>query len=291
MSEESGGRKASRSGRLGRGAAQPVLKYSKEMARVRLFHWKAEEARPLVTVLQAAGHSVDYQEKLTSPRELRESVPDAYVIDLSRVPSHGREVAVYLRGAKATRHVPIVFVGGERDKIDYVKRALPDAAYTAPARLKSALKSVIANPPANPLRPAQMMERWGHRTTAQKLGIVKDSRTAIIDPPHDYAQAIGALPEGAELDEESTEDCKIALWFVHGVPEFHAALPRMRKLAARSRLWILWRKKKADGLDGNFIRKGANEFGLVDYKICSLNDTWSGMVFAVKKASVKKALS
>src|SRR5580700_10405896 len=99
------------------------------MARIRLFHWKASEAEPLLAALKDAGHSVDYQEKLASPRELRDHPPDAYVIDLSRLPSHGREVGVYLRGAKATRHVPIVYVGGEPEKIEYVRRALPDAAY------------------------------------------------------------------------------------------------------------------------------------------------------------------
>jgi hypothetical protein len=254
------------------------------MARIRLFHWNAEEARPLLTVLKAAGHSVQYQERLTSPRELRVSVPDAYLIDLSRLPSHGREVGVYLRGAKSTRHVPIVFVAGSPDKVEYVRRALPDATYTSLSRVRSALKSAIANPPVNPVKAAQMMERWGHRTTAQKLGIAKDSRVAVIDPPSGYAQAIGDLPEGASFEEDSGEGCAVTLWFVHGVPDFHAALPRMRKLATRSRLWILWRKNKRDGLDGNLIRAGCVDVGLVDYKICSINDTWSGMVFAVKKA-------
>ncbi len=253
------------------------------MARIRLFHWNAEEARPLLTVLQAAGHSVDYQERLTSPRELRGSVPDAYLIDLSRLPSHGREVGVYLRGAKSTRHVPIVFVAGTPEKVEYVRRALPDAAYTPLARVRSALKQAIANPPANPIKASQMMERWGHRTTAQKLGIVKDARVAVIDPPSGYAQAIGELPAGAYFDEDAPAACTITLWFVHGVPDFQAALPSMRKLAAKSKLWILWRKNKRDGLDGNLIRAGCIDVGLVDYKICSINETWSGMVFAVKK--------
>jgi DNA-binding response OmpR family regulator len=87
------------------------------MARVRLFHWKAEEAKPLLTLLKAAGYSVDYKEPVISYREVRLSPPDAIVIDLSRLPSHGREVAVFLRGSKATRHVPIVFVGGEPEKL------------------------------------------------------------------------------------------------------------------------------------------------------------------------------
>jgi hypothetical protein len=37
-------------------------------------------------------------------------------------------------------------------------------------------------------------------------------------------------------------------------------------------------------LNGNFVRQGALAMGLVDYKICSVDGVWSGMVFAVKKA-------
>jgi hypothetical protein len=254
------------------------------MARIRLFHWRAEEAKPLLTLLKAAGHSVDYKEPVSSYREVRASPPDAIVIDLSRLPSHGREVAVFLRGSKATRHIPIVFVGGEPEKIEGVRRVLPDAVYTPVARLRGALRTAIANPPENPLKPAQMMERWSSRTTAQKLGIAKNSRVFVIDPPSGYARAIGELPDGACFEEESVGGCAVALWFVHGIAEFQAVLPRMRALAAHSRLWILWRKSKQDGVNGNIIRAGAIDVGLVDYKICSLNETWSAMVFAVKKA-------
>jgi hypothetical protein len=254
------------------------------MARVCLFHWRAEEAKPLLTVLEAAGHSVEYQERMASYREVRDKPPDAIVIDLSRLPSQGRELAVFFRGAKSTRFVPIVFVGGEPEKVAGVQRVLPDAVYTPASRLRGTLSKALANPPVNPIKPAQMIDRWGTRTVAQKLGIAKNSRVAVIDPPSGYAQAIGELPTGVEFDEESTEDCPVSLWFVHDVPEFHAALPRMRKLAARSRLWIIWRKNKKDGLDGNLIRQGGIAVGLVDYKICSVSETWSGMVFAVKKA-------
>ncbi|HEY1754092.1 MAG TPA: hypothetical protein VGG72_01755 [Bryobacteraceae bacterium] len=254
------------------------------MARVRLFHWRAEEAKPLLTLLKAAGYSVDYREPVSSYREVRSSPPDAIVIDLSRLPSHGREVAVFLRGSKTTRQIPIVFVDGEPEKIEGVRRVLPDAVFTPLSRLRSALRTAIAKPPENPLKPAQMMDRWGTRTTAQKLGIAANARVFVIDPPANYARAIGQLPEGACFEEESADGCKIALWFVHGIAEFQAALPRMRKLAADRRLWILWRKSKQDGLNGNIIRAGAVDVGLVDYKICSINDTWSAMVFAVKKA-------
>ncbi len=253
------------------------------MARVSLFHWNAEEARPLLTVLQAAGYSVDYRGRMASYREVRDNPPDAILIDLSRLPSHGRELAIFFRGSKKTRYVPIIFVGGEPEKVERVRKLLPDAAYTPAARVRVALKTALANPVATPVTPKQMMQRYGDRSTAQKLGIGRGARVAVIDGPADYAQAVGPLPEGACFEEDSTGDCTIALWFVHGVAEFHAALPRMRRLAAKSRLWIVWRKNKRAGLDGNLIRQGANAVGLVDYKICSLNEAWSGMVFAVKK--------
>jgi len=180
----------------------------------------------------------------------------------------------------------MVFVGGDPEKVEGVRRVLPDAVYTSHGRLITTLRHV--KPLADPLRPKQMMDRFAGRTTAQKLGIGKDSRVALVDPPPDYANAIGDLPEGAsfheELGEEESGNCALTLWFVRHPAEFQAALPRMRRVAAKSRLWILWRKGKKDGLDGNVIRLGAIDVGLVDYKICSVSEIWSAMVFAVKKA-------
>jgi hypothetical protein len=71
---------------------------------------------------------------------------------------------------------------------------------------------------------------------------------------------------------------------VHDAGEYEAALPSRRALAARSRLRIVWQKGRRDGLNGNFVRERALAMGLVDYKICSLDGVWSGMVFTVKKA-------
>ncbi|MGH9851655.1 MAG: hypothetical protein ACREBD_17610, partial [Blastocatellia bacterium] len=64
------------------------------MARVRLIHWKAEEAAERVEKLRAAGYEVEYGE--TTPGELRDCLnnpPAAFVIDLSRMPLQGRDVA------------------------------------------------------------------------------------------------------------------------------------------------------------------------------------------------------
>lgn len=255
------------------------------MARIAVFHWKPAEAGPLVDALKRGGHRVELCEKMADYRRVREVPPDAIVIDLSRMPSQGREVGVFFRGAKKTRHVPLVYVGGEPEKVEKNRKVLPDATYTSLPKVRSAVKEAIAHPPENPFVPTQMMDRFADRTAAQKIGIGKDYRVFVVDPPVDYARAVGKLPEGASYDEESSEGCAVTLWFVRDLAEFHSMLPRMRKLAACSRLWILWRKGKQDGLDGNLIRESAMAFGLVDYKVCSVDKTWTGMVFAVKKTT------
>ena len=61
----------------------------------------------------------------------------------------------------------------------------------------------------------------------------------------------------------------------------------MRKRAATSRLWIIYRKRRAgrspSGLTQGFIREAALSVGLVDYKVCSVNEIWTGLLFTRKK--------
>ena len=259
------------------------------MARVRVIHWKANEAAALLSVLRAAGHTVEYGEQLDPAafRAIRQSPPDAIVIDLSRCPSHGREVATFLRGHKATRQVPLVFVDGEPVKVETVRTVLPDAVYASATRLCSALGEALAKQPANPVVPVQMMDRYAGRSAAQKLGIGEGATAALIDPPRNYAMVIGTLPAGASLEETPAVPCPVTLWFVSDAEACRAALPHMRRLAARTRLWVLWPKLAAgkhSGVTQQFLRESAAAVGLVDYKICSVDETWSAMLFARRKS-------
>ena len=72
------------------------------MARIRLLHWKEEETAPRAERLRQLGYEVDARVLTSSSmKEFRENPPDAVVIDLGRLPSHGREVGVILRGSKS----------------------------------------------------------------------------------------------------------------------------------------------------------------------------------------------
>lgn len=256
------------------------------MQRVRLFHGKAKEAIPLIAKLEAAGFDVVLQgeTQATSVREIKESGVVAVVIDLSRRPSHGKYVGAWVRGSKSTRHIPLVFVGGEAEKVAVIQKQMPDAVYTTVAGVAAALKKAIRNTPKEPVVPRQMMETAPGRTAAQKMGIRAGAVVGLIDPPVDYLKVLGELPEGVVLEEDSRGVCPITVWFVHDAGEYEAELASRRTLAAKSRLWIVWQKGRRDGLNGKFVRERALAMGLVDYKICSLDGMWTGMVFAVKKA-------
>jgi CheY-like chemotaxis protein len=259
------------------------------MARLRVVHWNRAEAAPLLAKLREGGFQVDYEERpdYHLAQAIRAEQPAAVLIDLSRLPSHGREIGVHLRGVKSTRHVPIVFVNGDPEKVEATRQKLPDAAYTTTARVLSALRRAIAEAPAAPVVPPQMMERYAGRTAAQKLGIKEGHRIAVVDPPRDYAKVIGPLPDGASLDESAEAGSHVTLWFVRDPAVFHASLAAIRERAANTKLWILWQKQSARGAGGineNAIRDAAIAVGLVDYKVCAVNQTWSGLALAPRKS-------
>jgi len=254
--------------------------------RIRLMHWNKTEAQDYRNLLKTAGYEVQYQEKLVPGllRSFRESPPDAFVIDLGRLPSQGKEIAIAIRQSRAIRQIPIVFCEGVEEKIEKVRMQLPDAAYCRRANLIPTLRKVLAAPPKEPVTPAAIMDRYATRTTVQKLGIREDSTLLLIDPPRDWQNVVGTLPPGVTIleDPEDTSP-SVTLCFVHGVDGLRSTLSDVRGLAKSTKLWILWRKGGAarrGELTGELVRESANELGLVDYKICSANEVWSGMLFA-----------
>ena len=253
------------------------------MPRVRLFHWRADEAKLLIAALRAGGYTVDYPGDKAdgSWRSLRENPPCAAVIDLTRLPSHGRHVAAEIRASKSMRSIPIVFVDGDPEKVERIRKDLPDAVYTSRSRLVSALKRV--KPLADPVVAPRMMNRTD-RMTADKLGIKAGARVALIDPPADYARVLGKLPEDALLEEEPEETLPLTLWFIREPDGYLAGLGQVRKRALTSRIWIIYPKgRNASGLTQHLIREAALSVGLVDYKVCSVNEVWTGLLFTRKK--------
>ena len=128
----------------------------------------------------------------------------------------------------------------------------------------------------------------------KKLGIKEGSRIALVNAPKDFQSELGELPDNVQFIKRPTKSLDIILLFVLN----ERALTRdFAKLAAtlvsNGMIWIAWPKKisgVATGLSEQLVREIGLNAGLVDVKICAINETWSGLKFVYRlkdRASLK----
>lgn len=255
------------------------------MEHIQLVHWKEAEGRLRVEELRAAGLRVEYE--VDAPAALRaakDDPPAAIVIDLTRLPSHGRELAWALRQGKKTRAVPLVFVGGEPAKLERIRGELPDATYVAWTGAVRAIERAIAAPPRDPVVP-KAAHFYTRKPLAGKLGLKPGAKLALVAAPGGFERALGTMPQGAKLTRGLRGACDLVLWFVRDERELRGALPRWKEVEG-VRLWVAWPKKTsplASDLTQEGVRKALHAIGLVDFKICAIDDDWSGMCFSQRR--------
>ncbi len=277
-------------------------KYSSRKSRVRLIHWHEAEAGERAGRLRALGYKVDHA-LLTGPegfRELRDNPPEAIVIDLGRMPSHGREVGMALRSYKDTRHVPVVFVGGDPEKVKRIKVHLPDAVYTDWTNIEEALREAISRPVVSPVIPRSRMDAYTGSPLPKKLGIRPETAVILVGAPRGFRKTLGDLPVRVSIQDKPIKDLPIVkkgkngkaggrrliLWFVRSKRELERDVEKMAAMTPDGGMWIVWPKKGASlpsDLNQNIVRAAGLGAGVVDYKICAVDETWSGLLFARRK--------
>jgi len=260
--------------------------------RIYLIHWNATEAVERAALLRRAGFEVEYgMPNAAGIRALKENRPDAFLIDLSRLPSQGRDVALVIRQGKTTRNAPIVFAGGLPEKLQTVKKHLPDAVYSSWDTIPQAIRSAIAKPLSNPVVPRTSLDAYSGAPLPKKLGVKTDSRIMLIDAPTGLKSLIGPLPDGAKYISKRPNEGGLIIWFVKLETHLRSEIDTVSNLLAdRGGIWICWPKKtsgvKSD-LSEKMVRHIGLTSGLVDYKVCSIDDTWSGLKFARRKGNLK----
>ena len=122
------------------------------MVRVFYTHWNKDEALRVVGLLRDAGHTVAHhwstEPDAASWKTLKENLPDAMVISLTRLPSHGRHLAEWFWEAKYRRAIPIVFVDGDPEKVAIARKQFPKAIFAAGDRLAETLREILAKNPS-----------------------------------------------------------------------------------------------------------------------------------------------
>lgn len=254
--------------------------------RIRLIHWKPAEVLDKVENLRSAGYEVANEALSPSSfQEMRDNPPDAVVIDLSRIPSQGQDVGLGIRKYKDTRHVPLVFVEGDPAKVKRVQKLLPDAVYTTWNRILDGLKQAIAHPPEAPVVPASAMAGYEGAPLPKKLGIKPNSVVYLLDAPEGFETSIPKLPEGVSFVRNAPEQNDLVIWFVKSQKDLELRIDQVKLRVGKGGLWIAWPKKASgvtSGLSQTVVRKVGLDSGLVDYKVCSIDKTWSGLKFSIR---------
>ncbi|MGC9970389.1 MAG: hypothetical protein ABSE56_07350 [Bryobacteraceae bacterium] len=258
------------------------------MRRIRLIHWNAAEGEARAEELRRGGHEVDYQVAL-GPADLcamRERPPEAVVIDLGRAPSQGRDVALALRQQKATRASPLVFVEGDPEKTARVRELLPDAFYTPWRGVGRTLERAMRQPPSKPVTPG-VLAGYSGTPLPKKLGIRAGALVALLGAVEGFEDTLGTLPEGVRIARTVRGRPQLILLFAESRADLERRFPAAaRALADGGGLWIVW-PKKASGVVSDLGENKVRGFGLaagfVDYKVCAVDHTWSGLLFARRK--------
>ena len=192
-----------------------------------------------------------------------------------------------LRYSKSTRRVPLVFVGGDLKKVSQLKQQVPDATYTNWTGIHSSLKQAIASPPADPVVPDSVMAGYSGTPLPKKLGIKAGYVVALVGAPEGFERTLGALPEGVELRPGARGRPDLVIWFVNSQRDLRRRVKRLGELAGAGGLWIAWRKRAsgaATDLTQASVRKAGLAAGLVDYKVCAIDERWSGLRFTRRKS-------
>jgi hypothetical protein len=126
-----------------------------------------------------------------------------------------------------------------------------------------------------------MTAGYSGKSLVEKLGIKPGMRLAIIGPPSGYRTTLGALPPGVSVLASPHG----TLPFIHLFTTRRSLLERRfpslkRALAQDGALWVSWPKKSSGvttDLTEDVVREVALAGGLVDVKVCAVDEVWSGL--------------
>jgi hypothetical protein len=121
----------------------------------------------------------------------------------------------------------------------------------------------------------------------KKLGFKEGFRVGMVNPPQGFQSELSPLPNNVKIMVgHLLKPLDLILLFADSQKTLKREFPKLAlKLAGNGMLWIAW-PKKASGvvtdLSENSVRQIGLDAGLVDVKVCAVNDIWSGLKFVYR---------
>ena len=121
----------------------------------------------------------------------------------------------------------------------------------------------------------------------KKLGMKDGHRVAVVGAPDDFEETLGAMPAVAmQAGLAGAAPLDVIVLFVRRRAELEKKLPQVRKrMADDAGFWVAWPKKAsgvATDMTEDVVRAVALPTGLVDNKVCAIDETWSGLRLVIR---------
>jgi hypothetical protein len=115
----------------------------------------------------------------------------------------------------------------------------------------------------------------------RKLGVKPSITLGLINAPAGFDETLGELPDGVSLRRTLRGRLDVIVAFFVMRAEFGRRLPGLREaLEPDGGLWIAWPKRAsgvATDMSEHLIRHAGLDAGLVDNKVCAIDEVWSGL--------------
>jgi hypothetical protein len=120
----------------------------------------------------------------------------------------------------------------------------------------------------------------------KKLGVRANQRIALINEPQDFRKILGALPKNTTVVKRFNRPLDLIMLFVDRERVLRKEFPVLAKrLSQDGMIWVAWPKKSAGvptDLVFERVQRIGLDCGLVDVKICAIDDVWSGLKFVIR---------
>jgi hypothetical protein len=120
---------------------------------------------------------------------------------------------------------------------------------------------------------------------AKKLGIKSGAKVMLINAPDHYLDLFADLPPDVYFTDEVSLENDLIHFFSKSVDEYQAKLPiLMKQIKQDGMIWVSWPKKASKvttDITEDLIRNFALQIGLVDIKVCAVDEVWSGLKLVI----------
>jgi hypothetical protein len=130
------------------------------------------------------------------------------------------------------------------------------------------------------------MAGYSLKSLVDKLGIKTGNTVVLVNAPNGYEKTLGKLPTKVKLSSHLKKNSDVVHYFTTEKIKLEKRFPSLvNSIVRNGMIWISWPKgasKVQTDLNENIVREIGLKCGVVDVKVCAIDETWSGLKFVIR---------